>query len=309
MDTMRGVESFVRSVELGSLAAASRRLGISAAAVSQNIARLESALATRLLTRTTRSLALTDSGEVYYQRVKGLLQEMELAAEAVSLVDGKVSGRLKIACSAAFARHVLAPLLPMFYEQYPELSIELMASDRHVDHRQEGIDVSIRIREQLDDSLVANRLTTVPLVYCASPDYLDKNGVPDSIAELRQHRCLLFKIPVDEKIVGWSFIRHGERFQPEVRTAMICDDIDMLANITVAGGGIARLAAFVATPYIAEGRLIPLFEAGNHSELHGEAEPLDYYFCVADRFAKTLKVRVFQDFLHQNLPNSWDKGE
>nr|WP_320167189.1 LysR substrate-binding domain-containing protein [uncultured Methylophaga sp.] len=305
MDTMRGVESFVRSVELGSLAAASRRLGISAAAVSQNIARLESSLGTRLLTRTTRSLALTDTGEVYYQRVKGLLQEMELAAEAVSYVEGKVSGRLKIACSAAFARHVLAPLLPIFHEQYPDLSIELIASDRHVDHRQEGIDVSIRIREQLDDSLVANRLTTVPLVYCASPEYLNKNGIPDSIAELRQHRCLLFKIPVDEKIVGWSFLRHGQRFQPEVRTAMVCDDIDMLANITLAGGGIARIAAFVVTQHVAEGRLISLFEEGSHTELHGEPEPLDYYFCVADRFAKTLKVRVLQEFLHQNLPTNW----
>lgn len=305
MDTLRGVESFVRSVELGSLAAASRRLGISAAAISQNIARLESALGTRLLTRTTRRLALTDTGEVYYQRVKGLLQEMELAAEAVSFIEGKVSGRLKIACSAAFARHVVAPLLPAFHQQYPELSIELIASDRHVDHVKEGIDVSIRIREQLDENLVANRLTTVPLVYCASPSYLDTNGIPGSIAELRQHRCLMFKIPVDEKIVGWSFLRQGQRFQPEVRTAMICDDIDMLANITLAGGGIARIAAFVVTEPVADGRLIPLFEADSHSELHGEPEPLDYYFCVADRFAKTLKVRVFQDFLHQNLPSSW----
>ncbi len=130
MDNLRGIESFVRAVELGSIAAAARALAVSPAATSQNIARLETQLGTRLLTRTTRKLALTDAGEIYYQRVKGLMQELELAEQAVTALKGQVGGKLKIACSAAFARHVLAPMLAGFQGAFPQISLELIATDR-----------------------------------------------------------------------------------------------------------------------------------------------------------------------------------
>lgn len=305
MDNMRGVENFVRAVELGSIAAAARAADISPAAASQNIARLEAALGARLLTRTTRKLALTDAGEVYYQRVKGLLQELELAEQAVSALKGDVGGKLKIACSAAFARHVLAPLIPSFQQAYPQISIEVLATDRRVDHIQEKVDVSIRIRQQLEDGIVARKLATVPLLFCAAPDYLQRFGCPSSPQALLQHDCLMFRVPVDGKIFPWAFIRDGQRYQPELRARFISDDIDMLARMAASGGGITRLADFVAQPYIEDGRLCTLFNNERGSDVEVEAEPLDYFFCVIDRYAKTPKVAALFDFLIAELPAQW----
>lgn len=305
MDNMRGVESFVRAVELGSIAAAARALEISPAAASQNIARLEASLGARLLTRTTRKLALTDAGEVYFQRVKGLLQELELAEQAVSALQGEVGGKLKVACSAAFARHVLAPVLPGFQRAYPQISLEMVATDRRIDHIQEGVDVSIRIRQQLEDGIIARRLATVPLLYCAAPHYLEQAGCPDSPQALLQHDCLMFRIPVDGKIFPWAFIRDGQRYQPEIRATMISDDIDMLARIAAAGGGITRLAAFVAQPYIDSGQLSPLFNHEHSPQVEVEAEPLEFYFCMTDRYAKTPKVAALYDYLSQQMPAEW----
>lgn len=305
MDNLRGVETFVRAVELGSIAAAARALDISSPAASQNIARLEASLDTRLLTRTTRKLALTDAGEVYYQRVKGLLQELELAQQAVSALQGDVGGKLKVACSAAFARHVLAPLIPGFQQAYPQISLEIVATDRRIDHIQEGVDVSIRIRQQLEDGIVARRLATVPLLFCAAPAYLEKAGCPDSPQALLQHACLMFRIPVDGKIFPWAFIRDGQRYQPEIRATMISDDIDVLARIAEAGGGITRLAAFVAQPYVDNGQLIPLFNQEHSPQVEVEAEPLEFFFCMTDRYAKTPKVTAFYDYLLTRLPQAW----
>jgi DNA-binding transcriptional LysR family regulator len=303
MDNLRGIESFVRAVELGSIAAAARALAVSPAATSQNIARLEMQLGTRLLTRTTRKLALTDAGEIYYQRVKGLMQELELAEQAVTALKGEVGGKLKIACSAAFARHVLAPMLAGFQAAFPQISLELIATDRRTDHIGEGVDVSIRIRQQLEDNMVARKLATVPLLFCASPEYLGKAGYPISPQALLHHDCLMFRVPVDGRLFRWAFIRDGQRYEPEVKVAMISDDIDTLARMAVSGGGIARLAEFVATPYLEKGELIALFEKGPQVEV--EAEPLEFYFCVTDRYARTPKVAAFYDYVIANLPVTW----
>jgi DNA-binding transcriptional LysR family regulator len=303
MENLRGIESFVRAVELGSIAAAARVLGVSAAATSQNIARLEKQLATRLLTRTTRKLALTDAGEIYYQRVKGVMQELELAEQAITAHKDEVGGKLKIACSAAFARHVLAPMLADFQRIYPQISLELIATDRRTDHISEGVDVSIRIRQQLDEGMVARKLATVPLLFCASPEYLARAGYPITPQALLHHDCLMFRVPVDGRLFRWVFIRDQQRYEPEVKVAMISDDIDTLARMAVSGGGIARLAAFVAAPYLEKGDLIALFEQGPKVEV--EAEPLEFYFCITDRYARTPKVNAFYDYLLAKLPAKW----
>lgn len=248
---------------------------------------------------------MTDAGEVYYQRVKGLIHELEFAEQAVSALQGDVGGKLKVACSAAFARHVLAPLLPGFQAAYPQISIEIIATDRRTDHLGEGVDVSIRIRQQLEEGIVARQIATVPLLFCASPTYLQKAGCPDTPQALLQHDCLMFRVPVDGKIFRWAFIRDGRRYEPEIKATMISDDIDMLARMAVAGGGITRLGAFVARPYIESGELFPLFDHGYGPEVEVEAAPLEYFFCMQDRYAKTPKVTALFDYLEAYLPPDW----
>jgi DNA-binding transcriptional LysR family regulator len=305
MDTLRGIECFVKAVEGGSIAAASRRLGISAAATSQNIARLESYLGVRLLTRTTRSLAVTDAGKVYYDKVALLIDELELARAAVTDVHQELQGRLCIASTAAFSRHVLAPLIPAFNQRYPRLEIELTSTDRRVDHVQESVDVSIRIKQQLDDGMVARKIATVPTIFCASPAYIARAGRPSKPADLREHDCLVFRLAVDGRFLRWGFIENGLRFDAEVRAAIISDDIDVLARLAVAGGGITRLAAFVANEYLRRSELVELFSPQECAGFDTESEPLDLYVCVRDRHQLTPKVRAFMDYLAEALPTEW----
>lgn len=308
MDTLRGIECFVRAVEGGSIAAAARRVGISAAATSQNIARLESYLGVRLLTRTTRSLATTDAGKVYYDKVALLIHELELARSAVTDTEQELQGRLCIASTAAFSRHVLAPLIPAFNQRYPRLEIELTSTDRRVDHVQESVDVSIRIKQQLDDGMVARKIATVPTIFCASPAYIARAGRPSTPADLREHDCLVFRLAADGRFLRWGFVENGLRFDAEVRAAIISDDIDVLARLALAGGGITRLAAFVANEYLRRGELKELFTCDECTGFNAEIEPLDFYACVRDRHQLTPKVRVFMDYLVEALPAEWRVG-
>lgn len=302
-DTLRGLESFVKAVESGSIAAGARLLGISAAAASQNIARLEQSLGVRLLTRTTRRLALTDAGASYFERVQGVLQELELARAAVADLQEEPRGLLRIASSAAFGRHVLAPLIPGFMARNPRIRCELLTTDGSVDHIKEGVDVSIHIEQQLQDGLVARRIATAQTRFCAAPAYLQRAGRPSEPEELREHDCLLFRIAVDGRFLRWGFAREGVHFDAQVRASMSSNDIDALAQCAAAGGGITRLASFVADPYLARGELVELFSSATPTHSRATSAPLDYYLCVRDRYELTPKVRLFMNYLQQALPS------
>jgi DNA-binding transcriptional LysR family regulator len=305
MDGVRGIDSFVKAVQAGSIAAGARRLGISPAAASQNITRLEKQLGTRLLTRTTRSLALTDSGQIYFERVQGLINDLELANQAVSAVNNEPRGRLCIASTGAFARHVVARSLPEFKRRYPRITTELIVTDRNVDHIKESVDISIRIKPALQPGLVARRIARVPSIFCASPGYLEREGVPTEPEHLRDHDCLVFRFPVDGRFLNWGFIRNGIRFDIDVRATMISDDIDTLAAMAVAGAGITRLADFVARPLIETGQLKEIFVVNNKARTQVEVEPLEFYLCVADRHQLTPKVKAFSEYLSEILPQQW----
>ncbi len=305
MDSFKGIQCLIKAVQTGSIAAAGRQLGISAAAASQNIARLEQQLGSRLLVRTTRQLALTESGQLYYDRVLTLLQDLEDAGQAVIAATAAPAGRLAVAASAAFARHLLAAALPGFQQLYPRIITELITTDRKVDHIKEAVDVSIRIKETLEDGLVARPLARVPLLFCAAPAYLQRVGKPDRPEQLLEHQCLLFRLPGHGRLLAWRFIRHGVSFEPKLQTAMISDDIDALAAMAVAGAGIARLGAFVAEPLLQAGKLVELFRFEPDTALQAEAEPLEFYLCVQDRHQLTPKVQAFYQYLRQQIPTQW----
>lgn len=300
MDILGLINAFIRVVDTGSIAAAARAQGVSPAAVSQSINRLETHLGVRLLSRTTRSMALTEQGARYFEKVRHIPRDIDLAAHVATLVT-EPQGPLCIATTAAFGRHVLAPLMPAFKAAYPRIDIELISSDRRVDHRLEGIDVSIRIEAQLHDRLVTRRIASRPFLFCASPAYLDRAGVPATPEALREHACLVFRYPTDGRFLPWHFIRDGQRFEAKVNPGFVCDDIDMLAQIAVNGGGIARLADFVAQPLIERGLLVALFEPGSRTASYAESEPMDIYACVTERSALNSKARAFIDFLAQAL--------
>lgn len=302
MSNLRGIETFVRTVEGGSIAAAARQLGISAAAASQNLARLEKELGTRLLSRTTRSQALTAAGEVYFAQVSPLLDGLAQAHSELSALQGAVQGRLKLSCSVAFGRHVVAPLMPTFMARYPQVHLEMLMVDRNVDHLREDVDVSIRFRHVLEPGLIARRIATAPMVFCASPAYLRQHGRPTSPEDLAHHACLAFRMPLDGRIMQWPFLRNGIRFAPSIQTAAVCNDIDTLTALAVAGAGVTRLGSFIANPLIAAGKLEPLFlPSAGPAETRADPEPMEYFVCFRDRKHLPGSVRVFLDFIDAAL--------
>ncbi len=300
MDILGLISTYIRVVEAGSIAGAARAQGLSAAAVSQSIARLEAHLGVRLLSRTTRRLAMTESGARYFEKIRHIPQDVEIAAHLATLAS-EPQGPLRIATTAAFGRHLLAPLLPAFKRTYPGIDIELIGSDRRLDHRLEQIDVSLRIRAQLSDSLVARRIASRAFVFCAAPAYLEQAGTPRTPEELQQHACLLFRYPTDGRYLPWRFVRAGQTFEAATRPGFVCDDIDMIAQLALNGGGIARLADFVALPLIERGQLVSLFDAQSQDATAAQSEPMDIYACVSERSALSGKVRAFIDFLEQAL--------
>lgn len=304
MSQLRGIETFVKAVEGGSIAAAARQLGITAAAASQNIARLEKDLGTRLLARTTRSQALTAAGKVYFARVSPLLGTLAQARSELSDLHDAVQGRLKIASWVAFGRHVVAPQLTGFMARYPQVQVEMVMSDRNVDHIKEELDVGIRHRHVLEPGLVARRIATAPMVFCAAPAYLAQHGRPATPEALSEHACLAFRMPLDGRLMQWPFLRDGTRFAPAIRVAAVCNDIDTLAAMAIAGAGITRLGSFIANPLIASGQLEPLFmgETG-HNRTRIDPEPLEFFACYRDRQHMPAAVRAFVDYIASALEN------
>ncbi|MFK0312903.1 LysR family transcriptional regulator [Pseudomonas sp. NPDC090233] len=305
MDLLNAIRSFIKVVEAGSIAGGARNLGISPAAVSQNLSRLESHLQVRLLSRTTRSMVLTPAGSLYYERVRHIERDLVQAEQAVTTPDSEPQGRLCIASTSAFGRHVLAPLIPAFSARYPQLSIELITTDRRVNHAREDVDVSLRIAPQLEDQLLARHIARIPFICCASPGYLEGAGLPATPEALREHRCLVFRYPVDGRFLRWGFMRDGLRFEAEFGTVLISDDIDALTQMALNDGGITRLAEFMVRPHLASGALVPLFEYRDDRHAYAQTEPMDIYLCLADRFAMTTKVRAFMDYLRGALGDDW----
>ncbi|UWF51497.1 LysR substrate-binding domain-containing protein [Pseudomonas sp. N3-W] len=304
MNLLGAIASFIKVVEAGSIVGAAKTLGVSAAAVSQAVNRLEAHLGTRLLQRTTRSMALTESGAVYYEKVQRIAQDLESAQSAISTDQTPLQGRLCIASTSAFGRHVLAPLIADFAARHPQLILELSTTDRKINHIQDGIDLSLRTKPQLEDGIVARKIASVPFVICASPAYLQRAGWPRSPEELQQHACLAFRYPLDGRFLRWGFIRDEQRYDAPINATTISDDIDALAQMASHGAGIIRVAQFVVAPYIESGQLVPLFEPRDGAA-YAYAEPLDIYVCIQERDAMTTKVRAFMNYLNECLEARW----
>ena len=304
MNLLAAIASFIKVVETGSIVGAAKNLGLSAAAVSQTINRLEEHLGARLLHRTTRSMALTESGALYYARVRRVAADLESAQMAISAGETELQGRLCIASTSAFGRHVLAPLIAGFAARHPRLRLELCTTDGKINHIQDGIDLSLRIKPQLEEGIVARKIASVPFVVCASPAYLERAGIPRSPEDLQRHACLAFRYPLDGRLLRWGFFREGEHYYVALNFTAISDDIDALTQMAIYGAGIARLAEFVAAPHVDSGRLIALLKH-SHDSSQSCVEPLDIYACVQDRSALTAKVKAFLDYLTENLDKRW----
>lgn len=260
MDRLLAMEVFCKVVEQGSFVRAAERLAMSTTAVSRHLAELEAHLNTRLLQRTTRRLHLTEAGLQFHQRAQQILEEVH-DAETELLQDSRMPhGLLRLSVSIPFGAKHLAPLLERFHRRYPDLSVEVVATDRKLDLVDEGLDLALRISHQLDGNLVARRITTIRTIICAAPDYLRTHGTPATPDELSQHACLRYTGTPEPGI--WRFICPDEQEQQvAIGGPLSSDNGDMLLGAALQGLGIVRQPTFLVGEAITDGRLVPLLSA------------------------------------------------
>lgn len=295
MDQLRAMRVFVAVVDAGSFVGASQSLAMSAAAVTRLVAELEDRLGARLLQRTTRRLALTEIGEVYLERARRILIDIEEAAALASESARQPRGTLRLLAPPAFAVHQLAKRLPAFNQRYPELVIELSATGP-VENVDESFDVTIvGTRRPLDGEFVARLLAHSEVVLCAAPDYLDRRGRPTHPRDFSGHDGLV--PPVAELQRGMRFQRvdalgrEVESFDsPSRRAVLTTTSIDMNYACALAGLGVAGLPSFVAEDALHEGaleRVLPDWRLFS----------VPIYAAMPSRRHIPARTRVFVDFL------------
>lgn len=290
MDDLRSMAVFVRTVDLGSLAAAAEREGISPTMAGNHLRSLERKLGAKLLNRTTRSHSLTEAGRSYYEKARRILDLVAEAHAGVEAEQQAARGKLRIAAPLSFGTERLAPALGEFLTCFPEISVELSLNDRLVDLVEEGFDAAFRIGALADSSLVARRLRPYRMWVCASPDYLRRQGTPERPAELAGHDCLFFSYAGGE----WKFDADGKRETVAVQGRFQVNSGQALRVAARAGMGIILQPEVLLAEDVASGRLVRLFP-----DLEIPTRPMNLVY-LRDRHMPP-RLRHFIDFALQRF--------
>jgi DNA-binding transcriptional LysR family regulator len=298
MIRIEGIAAFVAVVEAGSVSEAARRLRLSKSVVSERLAELEKSLGGILLHRTTRKLTLTEDGTVFLERAARIVREIEEAAADMAERRGTLSGPIRIAAPVTFGRMHLGPALYPFLAEHPEIELTLDIDDRRVDAASDGYDAIIRNGPIADSRLVAWKLTRSRRLLCASPDYLARQGIPSSLADLNSHRGIFY---TNRGVADWRFQTPDGAIVVRAKLALGINNGDMLRDAAIAGLGIALLPAFIAGPAIREGRLAEI-DVGHRPE----AEFI--YMAHPEGRNPSAKLRAIADHLKKSFgdPPYWD---
>lgn len=259
MDRWTEIELFVQTAELGSITKAAESLDISNAAASRHLSSLEQRLAARLIERNTRRLFLTQVGEEFFKRCKGVLAEMKEAEADVSATLLEPSGTLTITASLSFSMKHLAPLMPEFTALYPKVSINILVANRYYDIMDSGIDLAIRTREfEPDSNLTVRRLAETRRVLAASPRYLDRRGTPRCVEDLVNHEMMIYSYA--NRPNELAFTRGEEKRVVTVHSTMESNDGQVLRAAALEGMGILVQPKYILYDDIVAGRLIPILD-------------------------------------------------
>ncbi|MES2296101.1 MAG: LysR family transcriptional regulator [Pseudomonadota bacterium] len=256
MDHLTSMRVFVRVVERGGLSAAAVAEHISPTMVGKHVRYLEERLGVRLLNRTTRRQSLTEMGQVYYERCKHALAEVEAADSCVSSLREAPRGVLRVAAAVSFGVHSLTPMINAYLAANPEVRIELSLSDRVVDLIEDGIDCAIRIGKLPDSTLIARPLAPYRMVVCAAPGYLARYGTPHTPEQLKEHNCLGFLNISSQH--QWSFADGEAVRSVPVRGNFCVNSGQALRMAALSGVGIALQPWLMAQEDIEAGRLVLL---------------------------------------------------
>lgn len=255
-ENINDILAFLAVAQERSFTRAAGRLGISQSALSHTIRGLETRLGVRLLTRTTRSVSPTEAGETLMQTVAPRFEEIEAAIAAVSELGDKPSGTIRITAIDHVVDSVLWPRLAKVLEQYPDVRVEVHADYRMVDIAAERFDIGVRYGDQVQQDMVAVRLTPdLPMTIVGAPRYFEKHKVPQSITDLRRHNCITLRLSSSGRLYAWE-LRDGERkVDASVSGQVTFNGAYQMLNAALSGHGLAFLPEELTGPYVAAGRL------------------------------------------------------
>jgi len=293
VDRFETMRLFTRIVELGSFSRAAEQLGVTRTAATQGIQRLEARLGVGLLARTTRQVRATVDGQSYYQRCLTILADLDDAEAEFSQATRQPRGRIRIDLPGSLCRLVLMPALPAFCARHPELRLEFSVSDRQIDPLREGVDCVLRIGELGDDlPLAARRLAALPLVTCASRDYLERHGRPQTLAGLDGHHAIDNLSATTGKPFPFEFIVEGTLQTRQLAASVAVNDGGGYVAACAAGMGLIQVPLFHVEPQLASGEFEEILP-------DCRPPPMPLHLLYAPKRQPAARLRVFMDWVAQ----------
>ncbi|MCU0729263.1 MAG: LysR family transcriptional regulator [Sphingopyxis sp.] len=293
--SLDGVEAFLRVAERRSFTAAAHDLGVTPSAISQTIRALEQRVGVPLLMRTTRSVGLTEAGEVFRRQAAPAVDSLDAAFEAARTFGERPAGHLRLTMPRAAMPHFLDPQINLFFERYPDIELEINAEDRFVDVVAEGFDAGIRLSESLDADMVAIRLADpFRFVVVGTPEYFAAHGRPQTPADLRDHACVRIRLP-QGGLMPWTFLQGNRTVEANVSGPLIVNDF--LAQLAAARSGTSL--AYMAEPNVAAAVALGELEMVlvDHSMSTG-----GLFLYYPSRRQVMPKLRALIDFLREHPP-------
>ncbi len=302
MDRLKQIESFASVATKGSLTGAARAEGVAPAVMGRRIDALEERLGVKLLVRTTRRITLTHEGSAFLEDCQRVLADLANAEASVSAGGVKASGHLRITAPAGFGRRHVAPLVPGFLAQHPEVSLSLNLSDRVVDIVNEGFDCAVRVGDLPDSSLISVRLADNRRLCVASPAYVKRAGSPKTPAELMHHECLTLSSDASQTR-GWAFVVDGELTHLRPSGRVDCSDGQVLHEWCLSGLGIAWRSTWEVEAEVASGQLVTVLD-------EFAAPPNGIYAVFPHAKHLPLRVRLWIDFIKHSFgdPGYWSRA-
>jgi DNA-binding transcriptional LysR family regulator len=294
MDRLDAMSVLIAVVEEGSLSAGARRLRSPVATVSRKVSELEGRLGTRLLVRTSRHLELTEAGRDYIEAARRILEQVQEAERAAAGEYTEPRGDLVVTAATDFARRHVMPLAAEFLEAHPKITLRMILGDQSLNLVEEHVHVAIRIGHLSDSSLTASRVGWASLVACASPAYLGRRSVPQTLDDLREHDGVTFR--AHSPFAMWTFEQDGAPIVVEPRFRLIANDIALAVEAAVAGVGVVRAVSYNVAKEIASGALVPVLQAY-------APKPVPISLLHQGGGLVPLKVRAFVNWMTPRLRN------
>ncbi|SOH94704.1 DNA-binding transcriptional regulator, LysR family [Monaibacterium marinum] len=295
MSYLDNIRTFVRVYELGSMSAAGRDMRISPAVTSARISQLEDHLSVRLFQRTTRSLTPTEQGQAFYAGACEILESVESAEAQIVNITDNPKGSLYVAAPLGVGRRLIAPQVPAFLEQYPQVQVRLRLTDRKVDLTGEGLDLAFFLGQPQDSKLRIRKIADVPRVLCAAPDYIAARGNPANgdalIAD--QHECISLRFPGATEF-QWRLMTADGPKRFRVTGRYESDDGDVLTDWALGGHGIVMKPIFEVSDHIHAGRLVPV-------ATQTPPEPIQMACLYTHRKQQDPKTRLFMEFVIERI--------